>query len=161
MKREDIPAYAQAIVDENTYLVLGTVDDWGTPWTTPVFFAAQSVREFFWVSDIDADHTRNLLARPQISLVTFDSTVVPGDARALYAIGTAAEVAPADLERALRVYPGPTRPGVRSFSAGELTTPASWRLYHAVIAEAWVLCPKGVGEGCALHGRFGDHRQRV
>lgn len=161
MPSEHIPALAQAIVDANTYLVLSTADGQGRPWTTPVFFAAQGVREFFWVSDVDARHTRNLLARPRISLVVFDSTATPGEARALYAAGTAAEVSPDDLEQCLRIYPGRPRPGIRSFSVSELTEPATWRLYRAVTTDVWVLCPRGEGAACALHGRVGDHRQRV
>jgi hypothetical protein len=161
MRPNDIRSHAQEIVAENAYLVLGTVDDQGTPWTTPVFFAAQHLGEFFWISDIDARHTRNLVVRPQVSLVIFDSTVTPGEGRALYAVGTAAEVLPDDLERALRVYPGPARRGVRSFTANDLSEPASWRLYRAVTTDAWVLCPKGEGRACALHGRVGDHRQQV
>jgi hypothetical protein len=161
MRPDDIRSHAEEIVAENSYLILSTVDDQGRPWTTPVFFAAQQLGEFFWISDIDARHTRNLLVRPQVSLVIFDSTVTPGEGRALYAVGTAAEVPADDLEPALRVYPGPARRGVRSFHANELSEPASWRLYRAVATGTWVLCPRGDGRACALHGRVGDHRQQV
>jgi hypothetical protein len=42
-----------------------------------------------------------------VSIVVFDSSVRPYHGRALYAVGEACEPRGDDLERGLRVYPGP------------------------------------------------------
>ncbi|NBH11004.1 pyridoxamine 5'-phosphate oxidase family protein [Amycolatopsis sp. SID8362] len=161
MQGDDFDAHARALIDQNTYLVLGTVDGRGRPWTAPVYFAAQHPREFFWMSSVDARHSRNLRTRVSVSLVVFDSTVAVGGARALYAAGNAAEVAPADLASALRVYPGPARRGGRRVTADDVSEPAPWRLYRAVVTDLWVLCPRELGLPCAAHSRTDDHRARV
>ena len=72
----DIEADAHAIIDANAYMTLGTADAGGLPWVTPVWFAPEGDRRFYWVSDPDARHSRNLADRPQLSIAIFDSTRV-------------------------------------------------------------------------------------
>ena len=50
---EALNAIAGAIVDDNRYMVLGTADASGRPWATPVYYAAQDCRDFYWVSALD------------------------------------------------------------------------------------------------------------
>jgi nitroimidazol reductase NimA-like FMN-containing flavoprotein (pyridoxamine 5'-phosphate oxidase superfamily) len=73
---EDDPvATAKAIIDANLYMVLGTADEDGHPWGSPVYYAPVDHREFLWVSWPEILHSRNLFGRPQISIVIFDSSV--------------------------------------------------------------------------------------
>ena len=46
---QDLDALARSIIDANSYLVLGTADSAGRPWTSPVYFSPASYREFYWV----------------------------------------------------------------------------------------------------------------
>ena len=64
------------------YCVLATADVEGTPWATPVFFAARGTRELFWASAAASRHSRNIAARPMIGITVFDSTVPIGTAEA-------------------------------------------------------------------------------
>ena len=105
MTNDDLAKHAQAILDANRYLTMGTVDPDGRPWTSPVYFASAGVREFYWVSDIDARHSRHLAERPQVSVVVFDSTVPPYHGRAVYAVGAARELSDDDLDRGLPDVP--------------------------------------------------------
>jgi hypothetical protein len=101
-----VAAHARATIDANLYLTLGTIDPDGHPWTSPVYFAPASDREFFWVSATDARHSRHLAERAQVSMVIFDSTVAPYHGRAVYAVGEARELSGSDLDRALgRISP--------------------------------------------------------
>src|SRR5215468_2750506 len=101
MTGADLTAHARALLDTNRYLTLGTVDPDGRPWTSPVYFAAAGDRAFYWMSATDAQHSRNLTARPQISIVVFDSTVAPYHGRAVYAAGEARELSGEDLDQGL------------------------------------------------------------
>ncbi|MFC7546983.1 pyridoxamine 5'-phosphate oxidase family protein [Plantactinospora sp. GCM10030261] len=157
----DIAAHARSLVERNLYLTLGTVDDAGRPWSTPVYFAPEADREFLWVSATDADHSRHLARRPWVSLVVFDSTVPPYHGRALYAVGTAAQVADDDLDRALASYPRPARDGASAVERADVTGSAPYRLYRATASDLWVLCPREPRQPCELHGRAADHRTRV
>ena len=80
----DLILHAQALVDDNRYLTLGTTSANSQPPTSPVCFAAVGVREFFWVSKPDRGlHSRNLSERPHVSLVVPDSPVAPYFGRAV------------------------------------------------------------------------------
>jgi nitroimidazol reductase NimA-like FMN-containing flavoprotein (pyridoxamine 5'-phosphate oxidase superfamily) len=103
----DLAAHARTLLEHNRYLTLGTADADGRPWLSPVFFVAAGEREYLWASETDARHSRNLVERPQVSIVVFDSTVLPYHGRAVYATAQAREVADDDLDRVLKIYPGP------------------------------------------------------
>ena len=84
MNAQDPAATARAIIDANLYMVLGTVDDRGRPWTSPVYYAPERYRDFYWVSRPDALHSRNLAARQDVSIVIFDSSVPIGTGEVVY-----------------------------------------------------------------------------
>jgi pyridoxine/pyridoxamine 5'-phosphate oxidase len=161
MTSGDLAAHARAVIEANLYLTLGTADADGRPWTSPVYFAPAGDREFVWVSETDARHSRHLAARPRVSMVVFDSTVAPYHGRAVYAEGTARELAGSDLDRALESYPRPDGRGATSLTREEVTAPAPYRLYLATVSDLWVLCPREPRQPCPLHGLAKDHRARV
>jgi predicted pyridoxine 5'-phosphate oxidase superfamily flavin-nucleotide-binding protein len=45
MTHDNLTAHALAMLDANRYLVLGTIDPDGRPWTSPVYFAADGRRK--------------------------------------------------------------------------------------------------------------------
>lgn len=157
----DLAAHARAVIDANTYLTLGTVGPDGFPWTSPVYFAASGVHEFVWTSTADARHSRNLAARPRVSIVIFDSTVPPYHGRAVYAAAEARELTGADLDRGLEIYPGDDGIGITGLDRGDVTGSSPYRLYQATASDLWVLCPREPRQPCPLHGIGVDHRARV
>ena len=161
MSAEDLAAHARAVIDANLYLTLGTADAAGRPWTCPVYFAPAGDREFYWVSDTGARHSRHLAERPQVSMVIFDSTVPPYHGRAVYAVGEARELSGSDLDRALAAYPRQDAHGATPVTREEVTGPAPYRLYRATASEMWVLCPREPRQPCPRHGLAKDHRVRV
>ena len=74
---------------------------------------------------------------------------------------TAGEPAGADVDRGIEVYPGPAERAAHGFTAGELRPPAPYRLYRARVSQHWMLCPRGAGEPCPVHGQAFDHRTPV
>ena len=79
-------------------MVLGTADQSGRPWVSPVYFAVREYSDFFWVSLPDAQHSRNVAARPEVSIVVFDSQVAVGSARGVYMSARAEQLSGAELE---------------------------------------------------------------
>ena len=161
MTHDDLAAHARAVIDANLYLVLGTTDPDGRPWTSPVYFAPAGDRTFHWLSATDALHSRHLAERPQVSIVIFDSTVAPYHGRAVYASGEARELSGSDVDRALEAYPRPDGRGVTPVTRQEVTAPAPYRLYQVTVSDLWVLCPREPGQPCPLHGLAKDHRTLV
>ena len=138
----DPAAAARAVIDANRYMTLGTADQSGRPWVTPVWFAPADYREFFWVSSPATRHSRNRAARSQVSIVVFDSQVPVGSAAAVYMTAVAQELTGAALERGLEVFARESAAqGLTVWTMANVTAPARHRLYRAAVTEQWVLDP--------------------
>ena len=139
----DATAAARAVIDSNSYLTLGTADEAGRPWVSPVWFAHSGYREFFWVSHPDARHSRNLAARPEASLVIFDSQAPPAAAAAVYASALAEELSGDALASGIEIFSRKSEAdGLPAYSPADVRVPARLRLYRAVASEHFTL-----GEG--------------
>ena len=98
---------------------------------------AEDAERFYWVSSPEALHSRNLVDRPDVSLVIFDSRVAVGEAQAVYITGQAEEVTGPAVEAAVQVYSrGSQIRGAREWTLEHVTAPATLRLYRAT-ASAW------------------------
>jgi hypothetical protein len=162
MTPDGLAAAARAIIDANVYMTLGTTGDDGRPWVSPVYYAASGYREFYWTSDPDAAHSRSLARRPHVSLVIFDSQQPPYTGQAVYMTAVAEELAGADIDHGLTIYPRPAERGEPPTTADQLMPPAPYRLYRATVSRCWVPCPRDdPGQPCSVHGRAVDHRVRV
>jgi hypothetical protein len=143
--KEDLSTLARNIIDSVLYMVLGTADDSGQPWVSPVYFASEKYREFYWMSSPGVTHSRNILLRSQVSIVIFDSRIAVGMGQAVYMSAIAQELTGMELERGLQIYNGrftnPAEHGVRLIKAEDILEPAPYRLYRATANEHWVLDP--------------------
>lgn len=158
---DDLDAHARALIEANLYLTLGTADTEGRPWISPVYFATVDYIEFYWVSAHDAAHSRNIARRPQVSMVIFDSQVPTYHGRAVYLSATATELAGPDLDRGIGIYPGPMARGATRVALDDVTAPSPYRLYRAIVTEAFVLCPREPRRPCPRHSINADHRTPV
>ena len=136
-------AMARAIVDGNSYMTLGTADADGLPWASPVWYAPASYRELFWVSKPGARHSQNILVRPEVGIVIFDSTVPIGTGTAVYMTARAEEVTAADeIERGMSVFSQHSlERGGREWTPNDVGSTARLRLYRATASEQFVLAP--------------------
>ena len=139
----DLGAIARGIIDANLYMVLGTADETGSPWVSPVYYAAAGYTEFFWVSSPDATHSRNIGARPQVSIVVFDSQVPIGTGQGVYMSAVAEELQGEELDRGIDVFSRRSEEhgGKREWKADDVRPPAPYRLYRATASEHSVLDP--------------------
>lgn len=90
------------VLATNRYLVLGTADEHGRPWVSPVFFAVLDPNWVCWVSGPNSRHSRNIAHRPAIAITVFDSTVEVSAAEAAYFDADAAPATPDETDPALR-----------------------------------------------------------
>ena len=143
MSGGDADAIVRAVFAGNRYMTIGTADEHGQPWVTPVWFARDGHDALVWVSSPRARHSRNLAARPQVSVVVFDSQVAVGSASAVYMQAVAAELEGPDLEHGLEVFGRESAAqGLRIWTMSDVTAPARHRLYRAAVSEQWVLGPR-------------------
>ena len=139
----DLDAVARSIIDDNRYMALGTADETGRPWVSPVYYAPDGYRTFYWVSSPERRHSRNVAVRPEVSIVVFDSHVAIGEGQAVYMAVTAAELAGEELERGIETFSRVSqRHGARAWTLEDVRPPAELRLYRATVSEHWVLDPE-------------------
>jgi hypothetical protein len=140
--RQDLGAIARSIIDVNLYMTLGTADGTGRPWASPVYYASAGYTEFYWVSSPEATHSRNIAARPQISIVVFDSHAPVGTGQGVYMSAVAEELAGVEVEKGIDVFSrGSVAHGAREWGLQDVQGAAPYRLYRATASPHSILDP--------------------
>lgn len=135
---------AERVLAGTRYVVLSTADEDGRPWVTPVWYARAGRNEFYWVSDPETRHSRNIAARGDVALVVFDSQVPVGEASAFYARAQAVRVAEDEVAAGMAVFSREAEAqGIGAWDADRVTGDARLRLYRATVTEEWVLAEDG------------------
>jgi uncharacterized protein YhbP (UPF0306 family) len=139
---QDLGAIARAIIDSNRYMTIATADRTGVPWASPVWYAPSEYREFFWVSSPEATHSRNLAARPQLSIVIFDSQAPIGTGQGVYMSAVGTELKGDEVDRGIEIFSRRSEAGGgRAWTSEDVQPPALYRLYRATVTEHSVLDP--------------------
>jgi uncharacterized protein YhbP (UPF0306 family) len=139
---ETAAATARAIIDAKLYLVLGTADEQGRPWVSPVYYAPAGYHEFFWVSRPDAVHSRNLRLRPAVSIVVFDSSAPIGTGQGVYMTAVAEEVAGDTRATAIDLFSRRSLGhGGSAWALDDVQHPAQLRLYCTTATAQYILGP--------------------
>jgi Pyridoxamine 5'-phosphate oxidase len=149
----DLDAMARRVIDGNLYMTLATLDPDGAPRLSPVYFTPARYTDLYWISSPAAHHSRNLLERPEVQIVIFDSTVAVGHAEAVYLAAHARAIPDGELDAVLgEAFRG--LGGARAFTREELTGDADLRLNVATATSCEVL----VRGRDPVHGRGTDAR---
>lgn len=142
-RRKDLGAIVRAIIDSNLHMTLGTADENGRPWVSPVYYAPEGYAKFYWVSSPEATHSRNLAARPEVSIVIFGSRTPVGSGQGVYMSAVAEELTGADLDRGIAIFSRRSEAlGAGEWKVEDVRPPARHRLYRATASEHWVLGPQ-------------------
>jgi hypothetical protein len=137
---DQLAAIARDMIDDGSYMTLATADQAGQPWASPVWYAHDGYRKFYWVSSPEARHSRNLAARAQTGIVIFDSRAPISTGQAVYLEATASEVAPDDVAHGIGMFSIRSQAqGGRAWSLADVQAPARLRLYRAIASEIFVL----------------------
>ncbi|MGH2945035.1 MAG: pyridoxamine 5'-phosphate oxidase family protein [Solirubrobacteraceae bacterium] len=139
----DVAAIGRALIDGLSHMTLGTADETGLPWVSPVWYAQDGYNEFFWVSDPEARHSRNLARRPQLSIVIFDSSVPINTGRGVYMSAVGEELPGAERERGIEIFSRRSvAQGAEEWTLDDVQSPARLRLYRATASEHFVFTPQ-------------------
>ena len=130
---------ARAVVDGARYMTLATAGASGSPWASPVWYATADNREFLWASKPGAQHSQNIAARPEVSIVLFDSHVPPGTGGGLYLAARAGLVPDDELDRCVAIFSAESLAQEGTpFTRDDVSEPAPLRLYRAIVSQAWL-----------------------
>jgi hypothetical protein len=131
---------ARRLIDRNRYMVVATADPSGQPWPSPVYFAHRDHRDFFWVSDPDAAHSRNLRVRREVGIVIFDSRAKLGTGQGVYILGVAHELPAHEVDEGIGILSERSvGHGGSEWTAEDVRDPSRHRLYQATAEAVFVL----------------------
>jgi uncharacterized protein YhbP (UPF0306 family) len=130
------------VLAANRYLVLGTADEDGQPWVTPVFFALLDPNRVCWVSSPDSRHSRNIAHRAAVAITVFDSTVEVGRAEAAYFDADAAQATPDETDTTLHAL-NSRLPQEKRLSDDDLQPRGPLVAYQADLRHCYVLVRGG------------------
>ncbi|CAN7584766.1 pyridoxamine 5'-phosphate oxidase family protein [Terrabacter sp. LjRoot27] len=139
---------AATLLGDIQYMTLATADESGRPWASTVWFCA-SLRspsterldvELIWLSRPEAQHSANLLERPEVGISVFDSRQ-PADTGVGLQLAARAEQVPAEeLEAALAAFStASVAAGGNEWSLRQVQEPAPLRVYRAHLDRALLL----------------------
>ena len=139
-RQQDLGAIAKSIIDSNAYLTLGTANEDGRPWVSPVYYAPEGYAKFYWVSSPEATHSRNIAVRPEVAIVVFDSGAPIGTGQGVYISAVAEELTGADLDKGIAIFSRRSQGhGASGWRRDDVLPPARHRLYRATTTEHSVL----------------------
>jgi nitroimidazol reductase NimA-like FMN-containing flavoprotein (pyridoxamine 5'-phosphate oxidase superfamily) len=142
-RKQDLASVARDFIDSNAYMTLATADENGFPWASPVWYAAEGYAHFYWVSSPEARHSRNVAARPEVSIVIFDSQAPVGTGQGVYVSAIAEELSGTELDRDIGVFSRRSQAhGAGGWTREDVTSRARHRLYRAIPSEHSVLRDK-------------------
>ena len=92
-------------------------------------YAPSGYTELYWVSSPEANHSRNLAGRPDLSIVVFDSRVAIGEGQGVYMTAVAQELTGADLERGIEIFSRVSEShGAKPWTLDDVRPPAAYAL---------------------------------
>ena len=125
---------AAEILRSICYATIATADSQAHPWNSPVYSVRDDDLNIYWVSDKQNQHSQNIRQNPQVFIVYYDSTALPGQGDGVYFSATAVELTnPEDIRAARQVIDG-----YDFFSADEYSGNSVCRIYRATPTRAWV-----------------------
>src|SRR5260370_537682 len=75
---------AKKIIKKILYITIATASKNGTPWNSPVYSAFDDKYNFFWASDQNGQHSKNIAENNKVFLVIYDSTVPEATGEGVY-----------------------------------------------------------------------------
>jgi uncharacterized protein YhbP (UPF0306 family) len=142
MADQEIEALARAIIDDNLYMTLGTADESGRPWASPVYYAVHEYREFIWVSRPESRHSLNIAVRPELGIVIFDSRTPINTGQGVYMSAVAEELTGTEADRAIATFSRRSQMhGGDEWTLADVRPPAEFRPYRAAASAQSVIRP--------------------
>jgi uncharacterized protein YhbP (UPF0306 family) len=128
-------------VQEIKYITIATICAGvnGYPWNSPVYSAFDSDYNFFWASEIQSQHSKNIRENPYVFLVIYNSTIPEGAGvgKGVYIQAQASEMSdPDQITRAHQLMA--SRAGKPPRSAEYFLDDAPRRIYRATPTKMWV-----------------------
>lgn len=146
---------AREILKKIKYITIATSTLDGLPWNSPVYSAFDEEYNFYWASDQNGQHSKNINNNPDVFLVIYDSNVPEGTGEGVYVKAKAyALTDESEILHALKTLDG--RVGkVKERDANKFLGDYPRRVYKAVPETFWM---NGDGD---VNGNYIDIRVEI
>lgn len=146
---------AKQILQKILYITIASATKNGMPWNTPVYSAFDESYNFYWASDKNGQHSKNIQENPNVFLVIYDSTAAEGTGVGVYVKAKAYEITnEQEILHGLKTLDsrvGKTKERHAEHFLGDYPR----RIYKAVPETFWV---NGIGN---INGNYIDTRVEV
>lgn len=145
---------AKKIINKIIYITIASVTKDGLPWNSPVYSAFDSEYNFYWRSNKESQHSKNIKENNNIFIAIYDSTVPWGEGRGVFIQAKAYEITNEDeIVNGLAVLD--KRAGKTIGDASEYMNDNPRRVYKAVPEKIWI------NDGSKVNGKYVDIRIEV
>lgn len=149
---QELNTKARDILSKNIYITLSTINEDGTPWTTPLFFAYSESYDFYFVSPSESVHGKNLTDNKNVSAVVFDSHAPKWQGSAVYLTGECVELKEvSEVKKALKYVFGRLKEKVPY--EGSYMGENYYKAYKLTPSNIWVTNDKKSSEGKSVDAR--------
>ena len=97
MDIKELANQAEDVIDKILYVTIATSSKNSEPWNSPVYSAFDKDHNFYWVSWLENQHSKNILENDDVFIVIYDSTVPEGTGFGVYLKGKATKLDKDDL----------------------------------------------------------------
>lgn len=132
----EVSQKAVEIIKKVIYLNIASVCGDGRPWNTPVATAYDERLNFYWVSDKEGQHSKNIRNNENVFLTIYDSNAPEGTGEGVFMQGQAYELNDEEeikVSRLNRRGGGPEESEYKEFTGDGVR-----RIYKAVPKRVWI-----------------------
>lgn len=130
---------AKEIIEKIIYITLATTSKDGQPWNTPVYSAHDEKYNFYWASDQNGQHSRNIQANRDVFIVIYDSTAPEGTGEGVYIKAKAYQLEDEkEIKRALAILYTRKNQNPEKRKPQEFLGNYPRRVYKAVPEKVWM-----------------------
>jgi len=152
----DLSDKAKEILHDVIYITIATVTPDGTPWNTPVYSAYDEDYNFYWVSDKNGQHSKNIRDNENVFIAVYDSNIPEGTGVGVYIKAKAIELSGKDkITKGLTALYTRKNKDSQKRTADEFLGSFPRRVYKATPEKCWI---NGAGE---INGNFIDIRTEI
>ncbi len=130
---------AYNIIVKNSNMVLGTSTKSGKPWATPVTYAYDGEYNFYFISDVNSTHAKNIMENPNVSVTIAD---LYEQKKKVYGVQAEATSYAEDenLDRDLDIYFGRLYPEMRKkYNADYYRGSSEFRLFKVIRLRTYLI----------------------
>jgi uncharacterized protein YhbP (UPF0306 family) len=128
---------AKRIISKILYVTIATTNKNGEPWNSPVYSAFDENYNFYWASDQNGQHSKNIAENENVFIVIYDSTVAEGTGEGVYIKAKAQKLEDEqEILNALKYLDG--RVGKKPHEPKGFANEMPRRIYKAIPEKFWV-----------------------